>query len=232
MISKFKFSIIMATLALLVGVIYAQTTAEVYQAVSEVLILRPAQETNLKTNEEARNRWIWARDGLALRKSILNDKVMSDILKLESIKKIENPQQVVERMITIEYTGADEFAFKIQVKGSDKKLILEINKILFNELKHNYLTLPDRAYNQAIKRFEEKAITSSLKEKLVEIKAIQAWESSVREETWKVIKSPQVLPEKVWPRKTAIVISLAFMGLILGMFLDGLMSLRGKSINA
>lgn len=228
----FKFTFTLATFALFASIIYAQTASEVFEAVSEVLILRPAQETTIKPNEEGRNRWIWARDGLALQKSLLNDEVMSNILKLPGAKVLiektskHKAQLSIEKMIAIDYSGADENAFNIKVKGVDKEFILEANKILFNQLKQNYLTIPEKTYQDALKSFEANAITDGLKEKLNELKAIHAWEMSVREDTWRVLKAPQLLSERVWPKKTAIVLTLVFAGFTLGMFLDGFISSR------
>ncbi len=232
-LKKFKVTLILMFLALISSLVYISQTSTVYEAVSEVLILRASQETNLKVNEETRNRWVWARDGLALKKAMISEGVLDKMMKLPSAaefvkgKSKYEAQKALLKMINVEYTGADEFAFFMRVRGANQDLILAMNKILFDQLKYNYITLPKETYQAAVDVFEAKANTTYLKEKLAELRAVYSWEMKVREETWRVLKSPVLIPEKVWPKKSAIVIAFLFIAMLLGSLIDGALVMKG-----
>ena len=69
----------------LAGIFYVKTTAKIYRVNSKVVLLRSMIPPADMVTPEPNNRWVWVRDGLALKESILSD---SFLLKLRQDKEL------------------------------------------------------------------------------------------------------------------------------------------------
>ncbi len=72
---------LLATLFALMALAYAKVTPNLYDVSADVLIRRTQVEPIEGASEAAKNRWVWVRDGLALREEMSSDETLAAVLK-------------------------------------------------------------------------------------------------------------------------------------------------------
>lgn len=230
---KYKFTVSGILLGLLIALGYIKVTPHVFESLSEVLILRANMETPFKVQEESRNRWIWLRDGLALQKNVMDEKLLQAVLEeIEQEPGEKLNLKGLRKKASIEFTGADEFLFKINVRDTSKENALKINQLIFHRLKDLYLVRPVEVFNSSLTAFSEhypkQGRDNTVASNINQLKALHGWEQAQREASFQVILSPQVSPEIIWPKKTAVAILGVLLGLFIGVSVDLFLS-RSKT---
>lgn len=236
LIRRFKFSLGGIILGLVVSVVTISQTRPVYQSVSEILILRSKQETPYKVLEESRNRWIWLRDGLSLQQNILDENFAKKVFADPKLKESELGHLLkLREKVKIEYTGADEFLFRIKVADSSKELALTLNQHAFERIEQLFLEEPVQVFEKSLEAFKAAYQASQRDEeyqrKLTELTALHAWEQVQRESAFQIILRPMLLEQPIWPKKGAMLVIGFVFGLLIGLILDYFCMSCKKSTN-
>lgn len=225
LLKSYKFAILGLMIGGVLSLIIASGMTPIYQSLSEVLILRSKIETPYKVHEETRNRWIWLRDGLSLQQNILDEKLAEEVF-LKTKKEIgaDSPLLSLREKVSITYTGADEFLFKIQVRDPQKEAALQINKLVLARLEELYLKEPVQVFKNSLASFmsayPKSLRNASFQAKVAELNALHAWEQAQREASFQVLLSPTVLDSAIWPKKSALLVVGLMLGLLIGLVID------------
>jgi len=238
-IQKHLVLIIITLLAGLSGVIYALDSTPQYSAISKVAVFRQKFEVPEHSSEEARNRWVWIRDGLSVQSSIVNDSVLNEIKQTIPETKIllshydgEMAQRkALLKMINIQFTGADEFNFVLEVVSPIKDVSIQINKILLKRLEYLVVTQQQKIFDQVLKELKGKmgnAIPKSenylyFQEQMRKMTFDYTLTQVQREQNFQVTMQPFADDKPIWPKKKFIVLIALFIGFIAGIGCEVLM---------
>ncbi len=140
----------------LCGLAYCAYTIPLYEISGSVGLLRPTLPPVSNYMPETQNRWVWIRDGLAMKNMLLQDSVLYDVIQSSEVLKerlelfsIEFPAlqkddltsnfiNKLKKSIKIQYTGGDANIFIFTVKDANPGLAKEIVSQLMSQLKSLY----------------------------------------------------------------------------------------------
>jgi LPS O-antigen subunit length determinant protein (WzzB/FepE family) len=218
------------------GLLYSLLAPKVYSSKSHVALFRLKVEDPDSNMEESRNRWIWVRDGLNLRSALVTqemiDKVIaSDEAAKEIAKKFPNTHLAFEhfsKMIDIQFTGADENNYLVEVKSPSPQLSYALNQAVFERIKYLATTADQKKFDDLInaikiKQQELKDDQSSYgyyQDKIKKLTLSNIIEQKQRENAFEIIAAPTLNEVAVWPRCYLILVTSAFIGLVAGLALD------------
>lgn len=218
------------------GVIYSATTPNIYLSKSQVALFRLKIENPDYDSEESRNRWIWIRDGLNLKSALITDTSLLEITKTnETAKRMamhySNPHTLVDvlrKMINIQFTGADENNFIVEVKAPSALLAHDLNKMVFDRIKYlattadkdNFESLITQIKNKQLELAADKGAYAFYDDKIRKMTFNHLVEQKQKEDALKVISNPTINQDPIWPRPFVTVIIFAFIGAVLGFSLD------------
>jgi capsular polysaccharide biosynthesis protein len=218
------------------GLFYSFTTTKIYTSKSQTALFRLKIEAPDINSEESRNRWIWIRDGLNLKSALVTDKMLENITitnptAKEQLKKYPDKQLMMEylrSLINIQFTGADENNFIVEVKAPDPLLAFELNSNVFDRIKYLAIDADRENFNSVMVELKKKQ--SELKtepqtnefydDKIRKLIFTQTIDQKQRENAFKIISYPTVNKYPVWPAHKLIIIISVFMGLIFGIAVD------------
>lgn len=242
-----KHVLLLATTVLfvLIAICYIAVTPKVYVASSRVVIFRMKIENPENGSDEARNRWIWIRDGLNINSALVSDDQLKKFLETSSVAKqatqnisSENGKlKFLRRMVNAQFTGADENNYVIETKASDPKLALELNTHIFNNLKFlaiqkdndDFKALEDKINQEAAAYPASSAEKAFYQNKLMKMKFEHVIFQSQKEKVFQVISEPSVADKAVWPKPMAILMVALLVGLVIGFALEYLVfALKGR----
>lgn len=194
------------------GTIYTFVTPKLYQSEAQVVLMRLNLEHPNKVIEESRNRWVWLRDGLALKSALLSDQLINHELELRGLKQDIRERESLLKNIRIDFTGADEFAFNITVKDQDPKRAQQTNQRIVERLRM-----------LAVERHEEnytrwrKHLLKTNPELTKELDYFYELEQLQRQESFQVIQKPTYSEQAVWPHKKGIILLSLGLGVFVGL---------------
>jgi hypothetical protein len=133
--------------------------------------------------------------------------------------------------VKVQFTGADENNYVIEVKSSNPELALELNKHVFENLKFlaiqkdndDFQALADKISQEAAAYPASSSERSFYQGKLVKMKFEHVISQSQKERVFQVISEPSVGDRAVWPKPLAILVVSILAGLVLGFLLEYLM---------
>lgn len=219
---------------ILAGIIYSFTAQKVYSSKSHVAMFRLKIEDPGSNMEESRNRWIWIRDGLNLKSALFTEFLLDDLLSKNAeakalAEKFSNKRLAYDhfsKMINIQFTGADENNYLIEVKAPTPQIALELNMMIFNRLKYLAVEADQKKFDELVtelrtKQQEQKGANFDFYEdKINKLTFSHIVEQKQKQSAVEVIASPQLNESPIWPRNKLIVAVFAFFGLIFGLALD------------
>ena len=144
-LNRYKLFFGILILFVLSSLAYIALAEKIYQISSRVAIFRIKFEDPDHGSDDSRNRWIWIRDGLNINSAVVSDVELkkfydsSDLAK-SATKKISDESaklRFLRSLVNVTYTGADESNYIIDVKSTDPRLSLELNRHFFNYLKYS-----------------------------------------------------------------------------------------------
>ncbi len=218
----------------LAGLIYCFTASKVYSSKSHIAIFRLKIEDPGSNMEESRNRWIWIRDGLNLKSALFTEFLLDDLLtKNADAKAVANkfPNKRLaydhfSKMINVQFTGADENNYLIEVKAPTPQIALELNYMLFNRLKYLAVEADQKKFDELVaelrtKQQEQKGANFDFYEdKINKLTFAHIVEQKQKQSAVEVIASPQLNESPIWPRNKMILVVCAFIGFVFGLALD------------
>ncbi len=234
-----KPALLVVLITFLGGLIFSLVTPKIYLSKSHVGLFRQNLEDPDGNNEEARNRWVWIRDGLNLQSSLVTDEVLLDFInKSESAKEFnqQNPHKplslaYLKSLIKIDYTGADENNYIIEVKASNPKLAYELNNTIFDRLK--FLAIDSNRLNFEAVIAKLNATADKVKDnadsyhfyqnKIEKMTFNFTINQTQRERGFSVVTKPSMSEDPIWPKTYLIIVVAVAIGLILGTFLEFLL---------
>ncbi|WP_413580672.1 hypothetical protein [Bdellovibrio sp. HCB288] len=229
--------LLLTTLILIVVALgYILVTPKTFVANSRVAIFRMKIENPDNGSDESRNRWIWIRDGLNINSAAVSD---------EQIKKFLGESTVAQKatahlntdsakigylkgLVKVQFTGADENNYVIDVKSSNPELALALNQNIFENLKFlavqkdnvDFQALVDKISQEAAAFPANSSERSFYQNKLIKLKFEHVISQSQKERVFQVISEPAVSDRAVWPKPAAILIAALLAGLVLGFLLE------------
>lgn len=223
-------------LFLAIGIFYAQTSEKIYSSKSQVALFRLKIEGPESGMEESRNRWIWIRDGLNIKSALMSDDVFEKILETDYQPQLELNQEqdkqkkidYLKTLINIQYTGADENNYLIEVHAPTTELSLALNNLIFERLKYFAVEEDHINFLKIIAEVKEKQeelknmpnVYSDYQDKLNKMIFTQTIEQKQRENAFHVISKPTLNNTPIWPNTKLIIISFGFIGIVIGLCIE------------
>lgn len=169
---------LLATAFALAALGYARMTPSTFEVTAEVLVRRTQVEPMEGASEAAKNRWVWIRDGLALKEELTSDDVLAETLKgvpalqarrdafVTRAKLADLPsgdQDVLffeefRKQITVVFNGGDESVYGLTIRDKDAKLARETVTALIAQLKRLAVDEAAAARRDAVDALERKAL--------------------------------------------------------------------------
>jgi ABC-type Fe3+-siderophore transport system permease subunit len=235
-LKKNKLVIYLPILLTLVAGIYAALTPTVHMSKSQVALFRHKIEDPDSGSEESRNRWVWIRDGLNIKSTLLAETHLKTFLEKPEVKgkfailpsDTNKAIGALKAMVNVQYTGADENNYIIEVKSTDAALALALNQSLFDRLKYLAVEINQADYESLKKSlldYMETLVPASgeytyFQNKIVKLNFEHNLEQNQRERAFQVITEPSQGSSIVWP-KTLPLVALAFIaGLVLALAIE------------
>ncbi len=239
----YSWTLILGLVGIVVGLVYSLTTKPVYQAQTHALMMRLKLEPGAKSVEESKNRWIWVRDGLAVKESLLSDEALDDFIQQgnwqQSLEKINSKQsslpenlvskeqlvrEELRRIVRIDFTGADDYRYLISVKTSSAEMALALTKYLLNRLEYLLVSVYHHHFIDSVKSYgaivEPHIKNQSFVDELIKMRAEHAFEQAQRRKSFLIIKKPELLPNPIWPQKKLILVLGLLVGVFFGLAID------------
>lgn len=226
----------------ILGIIYNLTTEKIYSSKSQVALFRLKIELPESGTEESRNRWIWIRDGLNIKSALANDEALEKIIATNSTAheisiQYNNRQKMLDylkSLINIQFTGADENNYIVEVHAPTSELSIELNTLIFDRIKYFAVDEDHLNFQKIIaelkKKQEELKSSSSdsllYQDKLNKMIFNHTIEQKQRENSYHIISQPTLNPIAIWPNSKLIMLVFSFIGIVIGLCLD--FTLRNK----
>lgn len=148
---------LLAGAGVLVATLYSSLVRPSYEASGTALIKRTALDYPGGAGEEAKNRWVWVRDGLALKAELTADERLRDIIanipelaarrtafaasgisrqtKVASLGDADLLfAQELRRQLTVIYTGGDENIYEVRARDQDPDVARALAAALLSEV--------------------------------------------------------------------------------------------------
>lgn len=220
----------------LTGILYSVFAPKVYSSKSHVALFRLKIEDPDSGLEESRNRWIWIRDGLNLKSALFTEEMLTQLITKDETAKLITSNfpnkhisyEYFKSFLNIQFTGADENNFLVEVKAPNPKLAYEINKLVFERIKYLAVTADQNKFNNVLNVLKQKqkdnkkdlATYAYYKEKITKLTFNNILEQQQRENSFEVISPPLLNEIPVWPRGYLIIVVSAAIGLVFGVAID------------
>lgn len=233
-------ALLMATLA----IVYVLKTPKIYLISSRAAIFRMKVENPDRGWDEGRNRWIWIRDGLNVHSALMTDDLINRFIRenkraKEFAKEFTNEYEKLKSfrdMVKVQFTGADENNYIIEVRTSQPQLGLDLNQYVFNQLKYLAVDKDQKDFNSLISNLEKDIAKMNKKstdyqyyqDKLMKLKFENTLAQSQKEKVFQVISKPTLNTHPVWPRPLALVLIATILGALVGLSLEYLKYLLSK----
>ena len=221
---------------LIASLLYINFSERIYSSKSHIAIFRLKIDTPDGNSEESRNRWIWIRDGLNLRSALLTDEMLDQIIKsnktASDISKnyLSNTlaKNHIRSLAKIQFTGADENNFLIEVKAINPILAYDLNNLIFNRIKYLATDADKNNFNEVLQDIQEKQNEFKLdpdtynyyQDKIRKMVFAQTLEQKQREKSFQIISKPEINDSPIWPNHIAIISTMLFLGFIFGIILE------------
>lgn len=230
-LKKHKIWFLLPLSCLLIMTGYLLLTPTIFLSKSQVALFRMKIENPEFASDEGRNRWIWVRDGLNIQSSVLSNDDLLLFLQANShavdatkrISKESSKVAFIRKLVSVQFTGADENNYIIEVKSSVPELALALNQHLFSRVR--YLAIEKSAvdFKKVYDDLKAKADQLPAKsaesqfyyDKLFKMKFEHELEQGQRELAFQVIQDPHVVDQPVWPKKAPLLL----LSILLGLFL-------------
>jgi hypothetical protein len=200
---------------LLLGLVLASAALpflpEKFASDATVLVRRPRIADPINDNQATRDRWIWARDGLAVKEELLSDSFLAEQSGLtkelvarfkaasaaDAIDAKANLLASLRANIKIQYTGGDSNSFQVQVIDRDAKTAAALAGSMVERIEYLYVGNVLEGYASALEKTKEEM------RRLAEMPSTKdATESSVRavrktalEQTYQHLTTAQLVHE-------------------------------------
>jgi len=179
---KHMTAIITVALFAVGALVYDYFAPEQYEVVGRVTVHRTQVEAPNASTEESKNRWIWVRDGYAIKDSLLSQDLLSSILAKSSLLQAryrdflkDNDRLIQEsqkrglgdsdlqiqfladfrRSIEVDYLGGDAFTFVITVRDKSAVLAKEVVTVLVDRLRSIVIEETTKAYDQSLAALQD-----------------------------------------------------------------------------
>jgi hypothetical protein len=225
-----------ALLFTLTGILYTFFAPKVYSSKSHVALFRLKIEDPDSALEESRNRWIWIRDGLNLKSALFTEDMLTQLIAKDETARLissnfPNKHIVYEyfkTFLNIQFTGADENNFLVEVKAPNAKLAFNLNQLVFDRLKYLAVNSDKFKFENVLTTLKQKqkenkkdqAIYAYYKDKITKLTFNNVLEQQQRENSFEVISPPLLNEVPIWPRGYLIIVLSAVIGLVFGAAID------------
>ena len=233
--SQNRITIICVLLLVCIGIIYSATTAKIYTSKSHIALFRIKIENPDLYSEESRNRWVWIRDGLNLKSALVTDSMLEDLIHSNLTakeKSIHYPNkylmiEYLRSLINIQFTGADENNFLVEVKATSPSLAYDLNNKIFERIKFLAVDADQSNFNNVLNEllkkqteFKHDADTYAFyQDKIRKMIFTNTIEQKQRETAYQIITKPILNEQAIWPDHKLIIMTSAFIGLVMGLSL-------------
>ncbi len=225
---------------LIIALIYCFAATKIYTSKSQVALFRLKIEDPGSNMEESRNRWIWIRDGLNLKSALFTETLLDNLIAKNALVKAEadrypNKRLAYEhfhKLINIQFTGADENNYLVEVKAANPQIAYELNLAVFERLKYLAVIADQKKFDAVIAeiRLKQQELKDNrdtfdfYNDKIKKLTFSNIVEQKQKETAFEIITSPTLNEIPVWPNSQIILIIAGFIGLIFGMALDYVIS--------
>lgn len=223
-------------LTTLAGIIFSFVTPKCYIAKSHVALFRQRIEDPDMSTEESKNRWVWIRDGLNLQSALVTDLLLNNFLNTNTeVKKLKDVSpnkkintEYLKSLIKIDFTGADENNFLIEVKAPSPKMALDLNTLIFERLKFLAVETHQQNFLAVLAKLKKKAdeIKTNIdtynfyQSKINKLNFNHTVNQAQREIGFEVISKPTTNLIAIWPKTNLIILCFAIFGIFFGFFLE------------
>lgn len=218
------------------GAAYSLITPKLYSSKSQVALFRLKIENSDSGSDESRNRWIWIRDGLNLKSAVVTDSIIEKIAQTEPSAKEMAPKFAntqlfydhLKKYIDVQFTGADENNFIVEVKAPNPQFAFQLNTLVFERIKYLATVADKKNFEQLVSEIKikqqdlksDKESFAFYEDKIRKMTFNHIVEQKQRETAFEIISAPTLNDQPIWPRfKSIFTLSFLF-GLVFGFGAD------------
>jgi capsular polysaccharide biosynthesis protein len=236
LISQNRVLLICVLLFTMAGTIFSLTSTKMYVSKSHIALFRLKIETPDSNSEESRNRWVWIRDGLNLKSALITDEMLDNIIisnstakeKAEHYKNKQLMKEYLKSLINIQFTGADENNFLVEVKAPSPSLAFDLNTIIFDRIRYLAVEADESNFKSVLDELRKKQSELKLdpdtygfyQDKIRKMVFTHTIDQKQRESAFLIISKPALNEQPIWPNHKMIIILSAFIGLVIGFSLE------------
>lgn len=221
--------LIILPITIISSLLYFYQAEPIYRSTSEILINRDRIDGYNQNYPEIRNRWVWLRDGLAVKNKLLS---------------IDKSDLFLHKKIDISFTGADDYRYIISVQDSTISKAEATNKLLIKKLHHLINVEPIQNLDRLIHSLSNKIETLRKKDKLDEDfsngikKSIQNMAikkiilNSNKKDRIKILQNPESETLKIWPKLSHLLALAILISILLSFSYGSFRLLKRKNSNA
>lgn len=223
-------------LSILLSTIYNTIAPDIFLSKSHVVIFRPRIENPDVGSDESRNRWIWIRDGLSMKSALVTDTMLKNIIisnpYVANLTKSHPNEQFtlnyLKSLINIQFTGADENNFIVDVKAPNALLAYELNSLIFERMRYLAIDAEQLNFNAILNELQKKQIELKAdpdsyifyRDKIKKMVFNHLIEQKQRESSFEILTRPSLNKNPIIPNKKFIIIFSTFIGIVLGLFCE------------
>lgn len=171
-----KLTIFLVFAGAVAGAAYSQFAKPVFESVASVVLYRDRVENPNSVSEDAKNRWVWIRDGLTLTEGLLSDDflsatVMKDselaarygafrdkLLRRHVLDRGDDSLalfvQRLRKEIRIDYTGGDSNTFIFTVRDRSPIVAKNLAQEVVNRLRNVWVNGLQEIYSESLVAIE------------------------------------------------------------------------------
>lgn len=169
--------VILTVLFVGAAAVYSFLSPRVYEVSGTVVVHRQRVENPNSSADEEKNRWIWVRDGMGLKESLLSDKswltpvqqssllrdryrefVANNSRRIAASQKVgateEDLQiefsQLLMKQVTVDFTGGDSYSYVLRVRDKDPRFAKALVQALIDRARTKLIEENKSAYQASL----------------------------------------------------------------------------------
>lgn len=171
-----------------------------YEVSGTVVVHRQRVENPNTSGEDEKNRWIWVRDGMGLKESLLSDKnwlgslqenpllkarfetfLKKNAKSIETSRKLGATEEDIQvsfsqnliRQVNVDFTGGDSYSYVVRVRDLDPLFAKALVTALIDRAKVKIVQESQQAYQSSLQAIAESLKSTKNRESLSYLKSTE-----------------------------------------------------------
>lgn len=241
--------VLLTAVGAVAGLAYALAAKPVFESVASVVLYRDRVENPNSVSEDAKNRWVWVRDGLTLTEGLLSDDFFESVVKKSpplqarfdafrnslvqrhglpaSEEAMLQFAHGLRKSLRIDYTGGDSNTFVFKARDASPAVARELAQAMVDRLRELWVTERHDMAAAALAAIAKDVppgeagleSRSYLRNTYNGLLVSARLADVLAARNFQVVRRPSLPLDPLWPRRSLIVALGALVGLLAGLFL-------------